>query len=124
VRGNLQAGLQNVALWHERDISHSSVERIIFPATATLTCYMVKRLTKVAANWEVDTEQMIANLELTNGATFSQSVLLALVEAGWSRDDATDWCKSRHAEHMRAAHICVTCLHGSLTSQRNSEPTA
>ena len=88
VRGNLQAGLQNVALWHERDISHSSVERIILPDTATLAYYMVKRLARLVANWEVDTKQMLNNLEMTRGATFSQSVLLALVESGMSRDDA------------------------------------
>lgn len=88
VRGNLQAGLQNVALWHERDISHSSVERIILPDTATLTCYMVKRMTKLVDNWEVDTQRMRTNLELTHGAIFSQSVLLALVSAGFGRDDA------------------------------------
>ena len=88
VRGNLQAGLQNVALWHERDISHSSVERIILPDTATLACYMIKRLTRLVAGWEVDTAQMLSNLAMTRGAIFSQSVLLALVEAGMSRDDA------------------------------------
>ena len=88
VRGNLQAGLQNVALWHERDISHSSVERIILPDTATLTCYMVRRLTRLVATWEVDVAQMSKNLELSNGAIFSQAVLLALVESGSSRDDA------------------------------------
>ena len=88
VRGNLQAGLQNVALWHERDISHSSVERIILPDTATLTCYMVKRLGRLVANWEVDVERMSTNLEHTRGAIYSQSVLLALVEAGFSRDAA------------------------------------
>ena len=88
VRGNLQAGLQNVALWHERDISHSSVERIILPDTATLTCYIVRRLTRLVASWEVDVTQMRTNLDLTNGAIFSQSVLLALVEAGLSRDAA------------------------------------
>ncbi|MFM8994602.1 MAG: adenylosuccinate lyase [Actinomycetota bacterium] len=107
VRGNLQAGLQNVALWHERDISHSSVERIILPDTATLTCYMVKRLTRLVANWEVDTARMQANLDLTRGAIFSQSVLLALVESGFSRDDAYRLVQSaakRSAEtggHMR-----------------------
>jgi len=88
VRGNLQAGLQNVALWHERDISHSSVERIILPDTATLACYMVKRLARLVATWEVDVGRMSANLGLTMGAIFSQSVLLALVEAGAPRDDA------------------------------------
>ncbi|MEY3616494.1 MAG: adenylosuccinate lyase, partial [Actinomycetota bacterium] len=88
VRGNLQAGLQNVALWHERDISHSSVERIILPDTATLACYMVQRLTRLVSHWEVDVERMRHNLDLTNGAIYSQSVLLALVEAGMSRDTA------------------------------------
>ena len=88
VRGNLQAGLSNVALWHERDISHSSVERIIFPDTSTLTLYMVKRLARLASGWEVDTARMRENLDLTHGAIFSQSVLLALVEGGFSRDDA------------------------------------
>lgn len=88
VRGNLQAGLSNVALWHERDISHSSVERIILPDTSTLTLYMVKRLARLASGWEVDTARMRENLDLTHGAIFSQSVLLALVEGGFSRDDA------------------------------------
>ena len=88
VRGNLQAGLSNVALWHERDISHSSVERIILPDTSTLTLYMVKRLARLVSGWEVDTTRMRENLDLTHGAIFSQSVLLALVEAGFSRDDA------------------------------------
>ena len=88
VRGNLQAGLQNVALWHERDISHSSVERIILPDTAQLTYYMIKRLTRLVASWEVDEVRMRENLELTRGSVFSQSVLLALVEAGLGRDIA------------------------------------
>ena len=88
VRGNLQAGLANVALWHERDISHSSVERIILPDTSTLTLYMVNRLARLVSGWEVDTARMRENLDLTHGAIFSQSVLLALVEAGLSRDDA------------------------------------
>jgi len=107
VRGNLQAGLQNVALWHERDISHSSVERIILPDTATLTLYMVKRLTRLIASWEVDAVRMRENLELTRGAIFSQSVLLALVEAGVSRDDSyrlvQEAAKRSHEEkrHLR-----------------------
>lgn len=107
VRGNLQAGLQNVALWHERDISHSSVERIILPDTATLTLYMVKRLTRLIASWEVDAVRMRENLELTRGAIFSQSVLLALVEAGVSRDESyrlvQEAAKRSHEEkrHLR-----------------------
>jgi len=122
VRGNLQAGLQNVALWHERDISHSSVERIILPDTATLTCYMVKRLTRLVANWEVDTAQMQANLEMTRGAIFSQSVLLALVEAGFSRDDAYRLVQSaakRSAEtgtHMREVLASTTEVSAKLSN--------
>jgi len=122
VRGNLQAGLQNVALWHERDISHSSVERIILPDTATLTCYMVKRLTRLVANWEVDTARMQANLDLTRGAIFSQSVLLALVESGFSRDDAYRLVQSaakRSAEtggHMREVLASTTEVSAKLSN--------
>jgi len=122
VRGNLQAGLQNVALWHERDISHSSVERIILPDTATLTCYMVKRLTRLVANWEVDTARMQANLDLTRGAIFSQSVLLALVESGFSRDDAYRLVQSaakRSAEtggHMREVLASNTEVSAKLSN--------
>jgi len=122
VRGNLQAGLQNVALWHERDISHSSVERIILPDTATLTCYMVKRLTRLVANWEVDTARMQANLDLTRGAIFSQSVLLALVAAGFSRDDAYRLVQSaakRSAEtggHMREVLAGTTEVSAKLSN--------
>ncbi len=112
VRGNLQAGLQNVALWHERDISHSSVERIILPDTATLTCYMVRRLTRLVASWEVDVTQMRTNLDLTNGAIFSQSVLLALVEAGLSRDAAYRLVQ----ESSRRSHETTTSLRQVLSA--------
>ena len=112
VRGNLQAGLQNVALWHERDISHSSVERIILPDTATLTCYMVKRLTRLVGNWEVDAAAMRRNLDLSNGAIFSQSVLLALVEAGITRDAAYRIVQ----EATRRAHETHTHLRTVLLS--------
>ena len=110
VRGNLQAGLQNVALWHERDISHSSVERIILPDTATLACYMVQRLTRLVSHWEVDVERMRHNLDLTNGAIYSQSVLLALVEAGMSRDTAYRIVQ----EATRRAYDTRTHLHEVL----------
>ena len=88
LRGNLQAGMQDVALWHERDISHSSTERIILPDSAMLAYYVVRRLRTLLANLEVDTEQMRRNLDLLNGVVFSQSALLALVENGMLRDDA------------------------------------
>ena len=88
LRGNLQAGLQDVALWHERDISHSSTERIILPDSALLAFYVTRRLRNLLANLEVDAAQMRRNLDLLNGVVYSQSALLALVENGKSRDDA------------------------------------
>lgn len=88
LRGNLQAGLQDVALWHERDISHSSTERIILPDSAMLAFYVTRRLRNLLANLEVDAAQMRRNLDLLNGVVYSQSALLALVENGMSRDDA------------------------------------
>ncbi|TRZ79816.1 MAG: adenylosuccinate lyase [Actinobacteria bacterium] len=88
LRANLQVGLQDVALWHERDISHSSAERIVLPDSSSLVYYMLRRATKLITNLEVDTDRMIKNLNLSHGVVFSQSVLLALVESGISRDDA------------------------------------
>jgi adenylosuccinate lyase len=88
LRGNAQAALENVALWHERDISHSSVERVILPDSTILLDYMQHRTIALVQGMTVDSERMRANLELTHGALFSQRVLLALVEAGSSRDEA------------------------------------
>jgi adenylosuccinate lyase len=88
LRGNAHAALEDVALWHERDISHSSVERIILPDSTILLDHMQRRTLGLVEGMVVDTERMRTNLELTHGALFSQRVLLALVEAGASRDDA------------------------------------
>ena len=88
LRGNAQAALENVALWHERDISHSSVERVILPDSTILIDYLQQRTIALARDMTVDVERMRANLELTHGALFSQRVLLALVESGLARDDA------------------------------------
>ncbi len=88
LRGNAQAALENVALWHERDISHSSVERVILPDSTILLDYLQHRAIALVREMTVDAERMLANLELTHGALFSQRVLLALVERGCSRDDA------------------------------------
>jgi adenylosuccinate lyase len=88
LRGNAQAALENVALWHERDISHSSVERVILPDSTILIDYLQHRTIALARDMTVDAERMQANLELTHGALFSQRILLALVEAGSSRDEA------------------------------------
>ena len=88
LRGYASAGLENVALWHERDISHSSVERIVFPDATGLLSYMLHIFTGVVAGLEVYPERMRRNLDATQGLVFSQKVLLALIEAGLSREAA------------------------------------
>jgi adenylosuccinate lyase len=88
LRGNAQAALENIALWHERDISHSSVERIILPDSTILLDYLQHSAIALIEGMTVDAGRMRANLELTHGALFSQRVLLALVELGSTRDDA------------------------------------
>jgi len=88
LRGNAQAALENVALWHERDISHSSVERVILPDSTILIDYTQHRAIELVRGMSVEIERMRANLELTHGALFSQRVLLALVESGSGRDEA------------------------------------
>jgi adenylosuccinate lyase len=88
LRGNAQAALEDVALWHERDISHSSVERIILPDSTILLDYLQHSAIALIDGMTVDPVRMRANLELTHGALFSQRVLLALVERGATRDDA------------------------------------
>jgi adenylosuccinate lyase len=88
LRGYAQAGHENVALWHERDISHSGAERIVLPDATTLLDYMQHLALRVVLGMVVHSDRMAANLELTSGALFSQRVLLALVERGAQRDDA------------------------------------
>jgi adenylosuccinate lyase len=88
LRGNAQAGLENVALWHERDISHSSAERVILADSTTLLDYMQQLAIRVMRGLRVYPDRMRENLELTHGALFSQPVLTALVEAGMQRDGA------------------------------------
>jgi adenylosuccinate lyase len=88
LRGYAQTGIENVALWHERDISHSGAERVVLPDATILLDYMQDLATKVAAGMKVDEERMRENLGLTHGALFSQRALTALVESGMTRDDA------------------------------------
>jgi adenylosuccinate lyase len=88
LRGYAQAGLEDVALWHERDISHSSVERVALPDATILLDYAQHLALRVVDGMRVDAERMAANLEATHGALYSQRALLALVAAGRSRDDA------------------------------------
>lgn len=88
VRGHVVAAMENTALWHERDISHSSAERVIFPDACAAVDYMAIEMNRVLRGLEVRPERMLANLEFAGGVVFSQRVLLALVESGMSREDA------------------------------------
>jgi adenylosuccinate lyase len=88
LRGYAQVGLENVALWHERDISHSSAERVVLPDASIALHYMLVRFRALVDDLVVDQERMAANLASSNGLVFSQAVLLALVESGLGRDEA------------------------------------
>ncbi len=88
LRGNAQSALENVALWHERDISHSSVERVIIPDSCIVLDYMLGLATKLIDNLIIYPENMSKNLNLTRGLIFSQKVLLLLTEKGISREDS------------------------------------
>ncbi|HEX2786164.1 MAG TPA: adenylosuccinate lyase [Ilumatobacteraceae bacterium] len=88
LRGNLQAGMQDVALWHERDISHSSVERIILPDSSLMAYYGMRRMQRLLAGLQVFADRMRSNLDSSFGLVFSQPVLLALVHGGLDRDEA------------------------------------
>jgi adenylosuccinate lyase len=88
LRGNLGAGLEDVALWHERDISHSSVERIVLPDSSMLAYFVLTRMAGVVENLTVYPDRMRENFDRSHGLVFSQPVLLALVASGLARDDA------------------------------------
>lgn len=88
IRGNSVTALENVALWHERDISHSSAERIILPDSCTLLDYMLVKLNELVEGLQVYPERMAQNLALTKGLYFSQAILLALTNAGVERKNA------------------------------------
>jgi adenylosuccinate lyase len=88
LRGNLQVALENVALWHERDISHSSAERVVLPDGVVLLDYLLAKTTGLVENLLVFPENMRSNIDRTRGLVFSQALLLDLVQAGWTRGAA------------------------------------
>src|SRR5205085_2302404 len=104
LRGNAVAALENVALWHERDISHSSVERIIFPDSCTLLDYMLVTLTRLVERLLVYPENMKRNLDLSLGMWNSQTVLLALIRKGLSREDAYEIVQRNAMQTWGAKH--------------------
>ncbi|MDK2882548.1 MAG: adenylosuccinate lyase [Bacillota bacterium] len=95
LRANAQAAMENVSLWHERDISHSSVERVIIPDSCLVLDFMLRQFTAIMENLIVYPEHMRANLERTGGLIYSQRVLLALVDKGVSRSDAYAWVQEQ-----------------------------
>ena len=101
LRGNLVAAMENNALWHERDISHSSVERVIVPDSFIALDHMLRRFTRIVAGMIVYPERMRENLERSRGVVFSGTVLLELAQRGVSRENAYEWVQ-RNA--MRAFH--------------------
>jgi adenylosuccinate lyase len=101
IRGNAVAAFENVALWHERDISHSSVERVILPDSFIALDHMLRRFTRIVHGMVVYPERMLENLQRSRGVVFSGTVLLELARRGVSREQAYEWVQ-RNA--MRAFH--------------------
>jgi adenylosuccinate lyase len=101
IRGNCHAAFENIALWHERDISHSSVERVILPDSFIVVDHMLRRMTRIVRGMVVYPERMRENLERSRGVVFSGSVLLELARKGISREQAYEWVQ-RNA--MRSFH--------------------
>ena len=90
-RGNVQAALEDNALWHERDISHSSVERVILPDSSMLVDYLLDQMTRIIKELHVYPENMLKNMEVTNGLIYSQRILLELINSGLTREEAYDY---------------------------------
>jgi adenylosuccinate lyase len=91
IRGNCQAAFENIALWHERDISHSSVERVILPDSFIALDHMLRRFTRIARGMVVHADRMRENLNRSRGVVFSGTVLLELAQKGVSREQAYEW---------------------------------
>ena len=124
MRSNLQAALENVALWHERDISHSSVERVILPDTTTLASYATRRLTKVIINLVVYPEAMQKNLNTLHGLIYSQRVLHKLIDKGLMREDAYDVVQRSSLASWETGTHLQTLLAGDSASPLSEEELA
>jgi adenylosuccinate lyase len=122
IRGYAQTALENVALWHERDISHSSAERIIFPDATGVLAFMLRELTWVLDGLVVFPERMRDNLELGGGVVYSQAVLLALVDAGLARDEAYAVVKEAAATAWEGDTDFRTALEAAPTVSRRLSP--
>lgn len=114
LRSYVTPALENVALWHERDISHSSVERVILPDACQLVHYSLKRFTTLVANLQIFPHNMARNLKLYGGVVFSQRVLLALIDAGCTRENA-------YTLVQRNAHAAWNCPTGDFKANLLSD---
>jgi len=110
LRANLQAALENVALWHERDMSHSSVERVIIPDSFTLLHYMLVKMRAIVDDLVVHKDVIARNLELTHGAIYSQAILIALVERGMPRNEAHEAIKAASIESFAQRRSLIDLL--------------
>jgi adenylosuccinate lyase len=126
LRANALVGLENVALWHERDISHSSAERVVLPDSTIALDYMLDRTRWLVEGLEVDAGRMLRNLEASHGLVFSGRVLLRLVEAGLSREDAyavvqrsalRAWDEERHLRELLEADPGASALSPSALDE-------
>jgi adenylosuccinate lyase len=124
IRGYAQAALENVALWHERDISHSSAERVIFPDATGLLAFMLRDLTWVLDGLIVFPDRMRANLETAGGVVYSQAVLLALVDAGLARDEAYTLVRSAAARAWDEGASFRSALEADPEVARRLDPAA
>jgi adenylosuccinate lyase len=122
IRANALAAQENVALWHERDISHSSVERIILPDSTMLLAYMIEKFTWIVSGLGVNAKRMRANLENTGGLVFSGHVLLHLVDRGFSRDAAYAIVQDAAMESMRTGRSFRELLAADRRLRRRFEP--
>ncbi|MBK7750246.1 MAG: adenylosuccinate lyase [Candidatus Obscuribacter sp.] len=116
IRGNAMAAMENVALWHERDISHSSVERIILPDSTILLDYMLNRFTQVMEGLNAYPDNMRANMDVFGGVIFSQSVLLKLIDKGLTREAAY---KLVQENAMKAWNVKGGDFRGNLIADKN-----
>jgi len=115
VRSNSLAALENIALWHERDISHSSVERVILPDSTILIDYMLHRTSEIVANMKVFPARMLRNLDATQGLVFSGQLLQDLVEHGAPREDSYKWVQA----HAMAAWESETSFKDRVAKDAN-----
>jgi len=104
LRGNAMAGLENVALWHERDISHSSVERVILPDSFIALDHMLRRFTRIVRGMVVHPDRMRDNLNRSRGVVFSGTVLLELARRGVSREQAYEWVQRNAMRSFAEQH--------------------